>query len=266
MVARTLRPRLVGRRIAGVEVSGKRLRRPIDLRALKRACVRETVERVDRLGKYLLLGCSSARTIVAHLGMSGRFTFAREAQPVEPHTHVRFFLADDEELRFVDPRRFGVISVYPSSSARSSPELAELGVDPLEEAFTAEYLAQALGSTRRDVKAFLLDQQRIWGLGPIYAAEALFAARITPRRRAHRVKRAEATALHAAVRAVLAAGIRNRGTSFSDYVDAEGRSGENQNALSVYGREGQACRVCGGVIRRLVQGARSTFYCPRCQR
>jgi formamidopyrimidine-DNA glycosylase len=266
MVARTLRPRLLGRRIVRVEVSGKRLRRPIDLRALRRACACATVESVQRLGKYLLLGCSSERTIVAHLGMSGRFTFAPTTQALEPHTHARFFLEVDEELRFIDPRRFGVLSVYPSPSARASPELAGLGVDPFEDAFSPERLARELAATRRDVKAFLLDQRWIAGLGNIYAAEALFAARLAPRRRAHRIKPAEAVALHAAIKAVLEAGIRNRGTSFSDYVDADGRSGENQKALYVYGREGEGCRVCGGVIRRLVQGARSTFYCPHCQR
>jgi formamidopyrimidine-DNA glycosylase len=127
-------------------------------------------------------------------------------------------------------------------------------------------LAEQVAATRRDVKTFLLDQSRIAGLGNIYAAEALFRAGIAPRRRAYRLRPQQVAALHAAVREVLAVGIRNRGTSFSDYVDADGQEGENQHALVVYGREGQPCRACTTPIRRLVQGARSTFYCPQCQR
>ena len=146
-----------------------------------------------------------------------------------------------------------------------SAELAILGMDPLDAAFTVEYLESQLSATRRDVKTFLLDQTRIAGVGNIYACEALFLAGISPRRKTHRLKK-NAPELHGAIQEVLRAGIANRGTSFSDYVDAEGVSGENQNALHVYGREGQACPKCGSVIRRLVQGARSTFYCPECQR
>ena len=120
-------------------------------------------------------------------------------------------------------------------------------------------------STHRDVKTFLLDQTRIAGVGNIYACEALFLAGISPRRRTHRLGQ-KAEGLRAAIQKVLRAGIENRGTSFSDYVDADGAAGENQNALHVYGREGQACPRCKSAIRRLVQGGRSTFYCPECQR
>jgi formamidopyrimidine-DNA glycosylase len=264
MVARTLRRRLVGERVTQVEVSGKPLRRPIDAPALRRALVGAEVRAVERFGKYLLIQATSGFTVVGHLGMSGRLLFAEG--PLQPHTHARFALASGGELRFVDPRRFGVLAVYAAGRARTSPELAALGVDPLDAAFTPAYLAAQLAATRREVKAFLLDQSRIAGLGNIYAAEALFRAGIAPRRRACRLRPQGVAALHAAVREVLAAGIRNRGTSFSDYVDADGREGENQHALWVYGREGQPCRTCGTRIRRLVQGARSTFHCPRCQR
>jgi formamidopyrimidine-DNA glycosylase len=123
-----------------------------------------------------------------------------------------------------------------------------------------------LGAARRDLKGFLLDQSRIAGLGNIYAAEALYRAGLGPRRRTNRIGPDRVRQLHAAIRAVLEDGIANRGTSFSDYVDADGEAGENQHALAVYGREGEPCRRCGRTIRRLVQGARSTFYCPGCQR
>jgi formamidopyrimidine-DNA glycosylase len=140
-----------------------------------------------------------------------------------------------------------------------------LGVDPLEDAFTVDYLAAALAASKRDVKAFLMDQSRVAGLGNIYVCEALFRAGIAPKRRSDRLVK-KAAALHAAIVASLAEGIENRGTSFSDYVDADGQSGGNQHALWVYGREKAACRRCGAAVRRVVQAGRSTFYCPRCQK
>jgi formamidopyrimidine-DNA glycosylase len=262
-VARTLRPKLLGRRITAVETSGKKLRRPVERDKLKKLAVGATVEAVSRVGKYLLIDLSSGATLVSHLGMTGWYLFAKPEAPREKHTHVVFTLDSGVELRYTDHRRFGILRVYPTERVRQSAELAILGVDPLDDAFTVEYLAQQLKATRRDVKTFLLDQTRIAGVGNIYACEALFLARTSPRRKTSRVN---AAALHAAVQKVLRAGIQNRGTSFSDYVDADGEAGENQNALHVYGREGRRCAVCSSVIRRLVQGARSTFYCPKCQR
>jgi formamidopyrimidine-DNA glycosylase len=266
MVARTLRPRLVGRRVLAVETSGLPLRRPVDRARLKKVAVGASVESVERVGKYLLIDLSSGTTLLAHLGMSGRFTFAPPETPRAPHTHVVFALDDGVELRYVDHRRFGILRAYDRSRVRGSPELSILGPDPFEAGFTVEYLAAQLAKTRRDVKTFLLDQTRIAGVGNIYASEALFLAGIGPRRRTHRLKREQAARLHEAVKKTLAAGISNRGTSFSDYVDADGELGTNQDTLHVYGREGEPCRTCGSAIRRLVQGARSTFYCPECQR
>jgi formamidopyrimidine-DNA glycosylase len=263
MVARTLRPRLVGRRIEAVETSGKKLRQRVDRARLKRLAVGASVETVSRIGKYLLIDLSSGATLVSHLGMTGWFVFKKPEEPRAAHTHVVFTLDSGLELRYADHRRFGILRIYPTAQVRRSPELSILGVDPLDPAFTVEYLAEQLKKTKRDVKTFLLDQTRIAGVGNIYACEALFLAGISPRRKTGRV---DAARLHEAIQKVLRAGIENRGTSFSDYVDAEGEAGENQNALHVYGREGERCRVCSSVIRRLVQGARSTFYCPHCQR
>jgi formamidopyrimidine-DNA glycosylase len=265
MVARTLRPRLVGRRLVAVETSGLPLRRPVDAAGLRAACRNARVEAVRRIGKYLLVDLSSQQVLVAHLGMSGRLLFAAAGASRAPHTHVVFSLDDEQELRYVDPRRFGVLVVYPRARAAGSPELSVLGIDPLEPAFTVAYLAGALAGARRDLKGFLLDQSRIAGLGNIYACEAMFHAGLGPRRRTQRLGSARAARLHAAIQKVLTDGIANRGTSFSDYVDADGAAGANQNALAVYGREGLPCRRCRTPIRRIVQGARSTFYCPRCQ-
>jgi formamidopyrimidine-DNA glycosylase len=267
-VARSLRRHLVGRTVAAVETSGLALRRPVDARTLAGACVGARVEAVDRFGKYLLVRFSGGRVLLAHLGMSGRFLFARAADAAArpPHTHAVFVLERGDELRYVDARRFGVLATYADDEVWRSPELGALGPDPLSDAFTAARLAAALAESRRDVKQFLLDQGRVAGLGNIYVAEALFEAGISPRRRADRLGAARAARLHAAIRSVLLRSVERRGTTFRDYVDADGAGGGNQHHLHVYGREGEPCRACAAPVRRLVQGARSTFYCPRCQR
>jgi formamidopyrimidine-DNA glycosylase len=273
-VARSLRPRLVGREVRAVETSGLALRRPIDKKALRKALVGARVDSVERRGKYILVAATSrtagAQLVVAHLGMTGRFLFCDADAPLAPHTHARFLLDENgpRELRYVDPRRFGQIAVYPAATAARSDELSVLGVDPLEPAFTVEWLRAELDTSRRDLKSFLLDQGRIAGLGNIYVCEALHRARLHPERRADEVTADAARRLHAAIREVLETSIKNRGTTFSDYVDADGEFGSNQSALGVYGREGERCRAlkCRGTIVRIVQAGRSTFFCPVHQR
>jgi formamidopyrimidine-DNA glycosylase len=269
MVVRTLRPRLVGERISAVETSGLPLRRPIDRKRLERACVGARVEAVRRVGKYWLIDLDNRRTgshvLLGHLGMTGRLVFAAVDEPRAPHTHAVFKLRGKLELRYVDPRRFGVLCAYAAADAPTSPELAVLGLDPLEPGFTVDYLRDALAASKRDIKAFLMDQSRIAGLGNIYVCEALFRAGVSPKKRSDRLVK-QAPALHAAIVASLSEGIANRGTSFSDYVDADGASGGNQHALYVYGREKAPCRRCGAALRRIVQAGRSTFFCPRCQK
>lgn len=269
MVVRTLRPRLVGERISAVETSGLPLRRPIDRKTLERACVGARVEAVRRQGKYWLIDLDNRRSgkhvLLGHLGMTGRLLFADEDEPRAPHTHAIFQLRKGRQLRYVDPRRFGVLRAYAAADAPTSPELAVLGLDPLEPTFTIDYLRDALGASKRDIKAFLMDQSHVAGLGNIYVCEALFRAGISPKKRSDRLVK-KAGALHAAIVDSLADGIKNRGTSFSDYVDADGQSGGNQHVLFVYGREKAPCRRCGAALRRIVQAGRSTFFCPRCQK
>jgi formamidopyrimidine-DNA glycosylase len=265
-VARTLRPRLVGHRILEVDASGLPLRRPIDLARLRAACAGARVAAVRRLGKYLLIDLSSGQVLIVHLGMTGRLLFADRRTARPRHTHAIFRLSGGEELRYVDPRRFGVLRVYPRAGLGAAPELAVLGVDPFDSGFTLDYLRAQLRHARCNLKAFLMDQGRVAGIGNIYACEALYRAGLSPRRRAQRVTAAGASRLYEAIGHVLEAGVRNRGTTFSDYVDAEGQAGGNQLVLGVYGRAGEPCRRCHATIRRITQGARSTFYCARCQK
>lgn len=271
-VARSLRPRVVGRVIERVETSGLALRKPVDTERLHRACVGARVEQVERVGKYLVVrlhrdSASEQDALLVHLGMSGQLLVVPSSTPRPPHTHVALGLASSsDELRYVDPRRFGVFVALRAGALSTCDELRVLGVDPLSGAFTADRFHGVLRASRRELKTLLLDQQHVAGLGNIYVCEALFRARLSPRRHAVTVGAQRAAALHAAIREVLTEAIARRGTSFSDYVDADGNAGENQLHLAVYGREGQPCRACQTPVRRVVQGARSSFYCPRCQR
>jgi formamidopyrimidine-DNA glycosylase len=264
-IVRMLAPRLKGQRIAGVWGSGLALRlaRPVDLAHITALSVRRRFESVRRRGKYILLELGGGTGISVHLGMSGRLRLQAAAEPRLPHTHLVWTLAGGGgELRFIDPRRFG--SVTPADLLSTLPELAALGPDPLTE-LDASGLAERLATSRAPIKAFLLDQGRVAGLGNIYVSEALHRARIHPATAASRV-RGRARALLDGIRAALEGGIANRGTTLRDYVDAAGDRGDNLAALLVYGRDGQPCGRCRTIIRRRVDAARSTFYCPSCQR
>jgi formamidopyrimidine-DNA glycosylase len=263
-IVRSLRPRLVGTRIEAVWTSGLplRLARPLDAALLRRTCRGARIAAVRRRGKYILIETAPEAGVLVHLGMSGRLRLHAAGEFREKHTHVVWTLEGARELRFVDPRRFGLVRAV--GVLDTLPELALLGPDPLAE-LNVVMLAEALAGSRAPVKAFLLDQRRIAGLGNIYVSEALFHARIHPTTTARRA-RGRAEALMRGIRLALEAGIANKGTTLRDYVDGEGGAGENQGSLLVYGREGQACRTCATVIRRRVDAARSTFFCPTCQK
>ena len=270
-IVRGLRPTLRGRAITAVWGSGfaLRLARAVDLRGLRRVSVGRVVTDVRRRGKYIALataaagrGAADGSGICIHLGMTGRLRVQPASAARAPHTHVVFTLDHGDELRFVDARRFGWVA--PGAPLGALPVLAALGPDPLSE-LDADGLARALDRVRAPIKAFLLDQTRVAGLGNIYVCEALFGAGIHPTTPAGRARR-RAAALFAAIRATLEGGIARRGTTLRDYVDADGFAGDNASALRVYGRAGEACLTCGTAIRRRVDSARSTFYCPSCQK
>jgi formamidopyrimidine-DNA glycosylase len=263
-IARKLRRAIAGKRIAAVRLSGLPLRRPV-AGTLEASLRGRSVRRVLRRGKYLAVELEPRAYLLVHLGMSGRLFYEAGGRAPEPHTHAVVRFSDASELRYRDPRRFGLIAFHACRTLREIPELRALGIDPLGARLTPEWLAGALARTRRDVKAFLLDQRRLAGLGNIYVCEALFRAGIHPARRCHTLDRGEAARLAAAVRAVLRAGVRNRGTTFSDFMDSDGEVGDNQRFLRVFQREGERCRRCRRPIERLRQGNRSSFFCPRCQ-
>jgi formamidopyrimidine-DNA glycosylase len=270
-IVRGLRPVLRGRRVTGVWTSGLglHLARAVDAEGLRAVSARGAIADVRRRGKYITIVVGGSRRaaegesgVCIHLGMTGRLRVQPAKAARAPHTHVVFSLDGGDELRFVDARRFGWVA--PGAPLAAVPGLAALGPDPLAE-LDAEALALALAVARAPIKAFLLDQRRVAGLGNIYVCEALFGARVHPTTPARRV-RARAPALLAAIRDTLEGGIARRGTTLRDYVDADGFAGDNAAALRVYGRAGKPCLVCGTSIRRRVDSARSTFYCPKCQK
>ena len=262
-IRRDLEPRLVGRRIEEVWTSGKALRlaKPLDVAALRTHCG-HVVTGIRRRAKYLLIDTDDTALLV-HLGMSGHLRFVPGSAPKLPHTHVVWRLAGGDELRYTDARRFGTVRALVEGEA--APELTVLGDEPLS--LTTQRLAELAAGTRRPIKLLLLDQRRIAGVGNIYASEALFEARIRPSVPARRLGVQRIAALRDGIVRVLERGLANRGTTLRDYVDSSGTPGGNQHALRVYGREGEPCvRKDGGIVRRTIDAARSTFYCPRCQR
>jgi formamidopyrimidine-DNA glycosylase len=265
-VRRNLEATILGRTIEQVRLSGKKLRVAISPR-IRTALRTRRVETVERHGKYLLIHLDDRTSLISHLGMSGRWLFFADA-PVRamPHVHVKIRFRDGAELWFQDPRRFGLLKLVSTARLREDPALEGLGPDPIATPPSGASLeATARGATIA-VKSFLLDQKRLAGVGNIYASEILHRARIDPRRSAGRLRRQEWEAVARETVRVLSEAIERMGTTFSAYRTLWNEPGAYGEQLLVYDRERQPCRNCGHAIRRIVQGQRSTFYCPRCQR
>ncbi len=265
-VRRTLAPALDAK-VTAVRSSGKPLhmRRHPPIAAITKAVVGQRVVGLRRIGKYLLVDIGAEAVLVVHLGMSGRFRIVDAKSTEAPHTHVVLALDRGRELRFTDPRRFGQVDLVRRGAEREHPALAELGPDPLVDGVTGAYLHEQARRRKVSLKAFLLDQSVLAGVGNIYASEALWRAKLHPARRTHRLDAAQARALAAAVRKVIDDSLTRGGTSLKDFVDADGNEGENADYLKVYGREGEPCPRCRTKIRRTVIQGRATYSCPTCQ-
>jgi len=240
-----------------------RLRWRVDPR-LPATIAGQRVRDVRRRAKYLIIDLD-AGSLILHLGMSGSLRVLDPATPLDPHDHYDLLLESGRCLRFNDPRRFGSLH-WSEGDPSEHPLLATLGPEPLTSAFNADYLARRARGRRVTVKQFVMDQRVVVGVGNIYASEALFRAGVHPKRAAGRVSDARLATLVEAVRAVLGDAIRAGGTTLRDYVGADGSPGYFRQRLYVYERTGWPCRRCRTPVRHLVQGQRSTYYCPRCQR
>ncbi len=302
VLRRSLERPLVGDRFDAVQVHFPTLREPLCGPALRRLQGR-TIRRLRRRAKYLLVdtggehlprrdladatdpirvagragpdvvgkdrgaAASGGLTLVLHLGMSGRLTLVERTAPLVDHEHLGFELASGRRLRFCDPRRFGVAFVASTESLDRDRHFRHLGVEPLSASFDGAVLADLARGRTAPVKTFLMNASVVVGVGNIYASEALYRARIHPRRSVARIAHRRFDVLAEAVREVLGDAIEQGGTTLNDFADGEGNSGYFQVSLDVYGREGEACPAgCGSRIRRIVISNRSTYYCPRCQR
>jgi formamidopyrimidine-DNA glycosylase len=261
-IARGLAPELDGRAIADVRVRETRLRVPLarDFAARLRG---RRLGRMRRTGKYLLTPLDGGRVWLVHLGMTGRLTLGGAHRLALLHDHVEMTLDDGRMLVYHDPRRFGRLDVVAPDEA---DRIVGPGVDALDPVLTGGWLFARSRARRTSVKALLMDQREIAGLGNIYVSELLFRAGVRPRRRAGRLSRADCERVIAAMRAVLDEAIGRGGSSISDYRDGFDRAGSFQDDHAVYDRAGAPCRRCATSIRSVVVVGRSTFYCPVCQR
>lgn len=263
-IARKLSPALVGHTVTDLDVLWERtLDRP-DLPAFRAALVGATFTKIGRRGKFLVMDLDTGQTLLVHLRMSGKFSLESEGPDEDdPHTRLRLRLDNGLWVAYIDQRKFGRFYLV------DDPDeiVDDLGPEPLSPAFTEEALCDRLENRRGEIKRLLLNQQFIAGLGNIYASEALWQAGIHPTRTADSLSREESARLYRAIVDVLETGLMHGGTSLEDrqYIYPDGGTGEHQHHLKVYDRAGDACPRCGFALQRIVQGQRSTYYCPVCQ-
>jgi formamidopyrimidine-DNA glycosylase len=265
-IRRRLAPVLEGATIERAEIADPRLTRPVDPALVADALRGERIEALDRRGKYLLWRLSSGRTLVVHLRMTGSLRHAADGElPEDAYRRATLALDTGAAVGYRDVRRFGTWELLDEGHLRPYLD-ARLGPEPLAGSFTASRLAALAARRTTPVKAFLLDQRRIAGVGNIYADEALWRAQIHPLRPAGELSGDELGRLHRALRAVLRKGIERQGSTLRDYVTPDGDGGAMQHEFHVYGRFGEPCDRCGRPIERIVVGGRGTWFCPHCQR
>jgi len=270
-VMRGLRARLEGRTLDRAKVNRPDLRWPFPKDLVHRLTGAKVLS-FRRRAKYILMRLSGGDSVLLHLGMSGRIILTPGTPNVlTPHEHMALETNEGWHVGFVDPRRFGSVDLVPTATEDTHRLLAGMGPEPLDDAFSPAMLSAALKGKRTPIKAALLDQRIVAGLGNIYVCEALFRARISPLRLASSVPGARAARLVPAIKATLTEAIKAGGSSLRDYVQPDGELGYFQHAWKVYGREGEPCEACPGTpacegIRRIAQSGRSTFYCAKLQR
>ena len=260
-VARSLRRRLTGKKILDICNEWPKHLATHDLDTMRQRISGTAINGIDRRGKYIVFTLDSCDSLIIHLKMTGQLLIQPTSMPVPDHVHTVFLLSGSEELRFRDVRKFGRVYL----AANSDDVLGKLGPEPLSESFTPALLYMMLAKRRRIMKPLLLDQEFIAGIGNIYADESLFMARLAPKRTSNTISRSESDLLHWSIQLTLQSAIENGGVTINDYRQPDGSEGEMQNSLRVYGREGEPCFRCAGVVDRIVLGSRSTYFCPSCQ-
>lgn len=259
---RGIAPHIEGRIASDVIVRHHQLRWPVP-RGLKGILIGHKVNSVTRRAKYLLLAFDHG-TLILHLGMSGSLRIIDSVLPADRHDHLDIVFEHGQALRLTDPRRFGCV-LWTRDAPQQHELIANLGPEPLSDAFSRDYLFRRSRGRKVAIKQFIMDGKAVVGVGNIYASESLFLAGINPKRIAGKISRERYEKLTDAIKQVLAAAIEQGGTTLRDFVGGDGKPGYFAQQLNVYGREGEPCRVCGTTIRQIVMGQRSTFYCPNCQ-
>jgi formamidopyrimidine-DNA glycosylase len=261
-----LEPKLLGRRFEDVEILDSRLTRPVDPAEVAAELTGERVAAVDRRGKYLIVRFESGLVLLIHLRMTGKLAYSKNgASAAAPHLRAVVRLDDGSDVTYRDVRRFGTWLVLGPDELE--PYLAaRLGIEPLGPGFSGRDLSERLGRRRGPVKGVLLDQRTLAGVGNIYADEALWRARIDPRRPADELQPPEIRALHRGLRRALEAGIARQGATLRDYRTPDGEAGGMQHEFKVYGRGGEPCSRCGTPIEKTRVAGRGTWFCPACQR
>jgi len=262
-IRRDLEKLIVGHKVLGIETNSPKQVQP-SLNVVKKAIIGTTIKKVQRRAKILQIFFSSGAIIIVHLKLTGRLLVRKKGDKTDDWQHVTVFLSGGNELRFADARKFGWLRLL-KDEKELQKILKEFGPEPFSD-LTLPVFQKILSSTARPIKIILMDQQRISGVGNIYASEALFLAGIDPRRPANKINQKEAEKLFHNLEKVLKLGLRYRGASDNDYLDALGHKGSYQEHFLVYGRQGQKCPTCSGLIKRIVVGGRGTFYCSACQK
>ncbi len=259
---RGVAPHIEGQRVVDVVVRNGRLRYPVP-DTLPRELIGQRIDCVQRRGKYLLFR-TAAGTLIVHLGMSGSLRVVKGGEEAQKHDHVDVVMANGCIVRLRDPRRFGAVLWTVEDPVRHDL-IAHLGPEPLDSTFSGDYLFQQSRGKKQAVKLFVMDSQRVVGVGNIYANEALFLAGIRPRIAAGKISQRRYAVLAEAIKSVLAEAITQGGTTLRDFVNGSGQPGYFQQQLKMYGRGGAPCDHCGATIKALRLGQRATYYCPSCQ-
>ena len=262
-IRRDLAKLIVGRKVLGIETNSPKQVQP-SLEMVKKAITGTTIKKVQRRAKIIQIFFSNGKIIIVHLKLTGRLLVRKKEDKIDDWQHIMLSLSGDKELRFADSRKFGWFRLL-KDEKELQKILKEFGPEPLD-GLTLPIFQKILSSTSRPVKIVLMDQQRISGVGNIYANEALFLAKIDPRRPAKKMTKQAGEKLYQALEKVLRAGIKYRGASDQYYLDALGHKGFYQEHFLVYGRQGKRCLACSGTIKRISLGGRGTFYCPQCQK
>lgn len=262
-IRRGLEKLIVGRKVLGIETNSPKQVQP-SLEVVKKAIVGTTIKKIQRRAKILQIFFSNGTIIIVHLKLTGRLLVRNKGDKVDDWQHITVSLSGGKELRFADSRKFGWFRLL-KDEKELKKVLSEFGPEPFDD-LTLPVFQKILSSTSRPIKIVLMDQQRISGVGNIYASEALFLAKLDPRRPANKITKKEAEKLYQALEKVLKAGIKYHGASDQYYLDALGHKGSYQEHFLVYGRQGKKCFTCPGLVKRISLGGRGTFYCPQCQK